>query len=228
MNDAESENAKATFENGILTVSLPAPESKQRRRQVPIEARKDRSEASNLAGTLLYVSWTYGLRGARLKCHRCLVRPRAVAIRQAEPDTSQRTLRSPFPRWIPRTLKREPGRAHAVPVHIRVLGADLNTDTRRYIRQKLSRALGKFAQSIERVTVRVKDANGPPWRHRQTFLDQSGADQASERRCRNPARLLRCRAFRNVLARTERAVRKNLQRSRIKPRKRDARRRMVA
>jgi len=35
--DAQVENAKATFENGILTVSVPVPEAKQRRREIPIE-----------------------------------------------------------------------------------------------------------------------------------------------------------------------------------------------
>lgn len=35
--DAQVEQAKATFENGLLTVSVPVPESKQRRREIPIE-----------------------------------------------------------------------------------------------------------------------------------------------------------------------------------------------
>jgi HSP20 family protein len=36
--DAEVENAKANFENGVLEVTIPAPESQRRRRQIPISA----------------------------------------------------------------------------------------------------------------------------------------------------------------------------------------------
>lgn len=35
--DARIEEAKATFEDGVLKVSLPIPEAKQRRREIPIE-----------------------------------------------------------------------------------------------------------------------------------------------------------------------------------------------
>jgi HSP20 family protein len=47
--DAQVENAKATFENGVLTISLPVPESKRRRREIPIEAREERSERRSKA-----------------------------------------------------------------------------------------------------------------------------------------------------------------------------------
>jgi HSP20 family protein len=47
--DAEIDNAKATFENGVLTVSVPVPESKRRRREIPIEAREERSQAQSKA-----------------------------------------------------------------------------------------------------------------------------------------------------------------------------------
>jgi HSP20 family protein len=36
--DAQVEQANATFDNGILTVSVPVPEIKQRRREIPIES----------------------------------------------------------------------------------------------------------------------------------------------------------------------------------------------
>jgi HSP20 family protein len=36
--DAEVENARANFENGVLQVTIPIPESQQRRRQIPISA----------------------------------------------------------------------------------------------------------------------------------------------------------------------------------------------
>ncbi|HEU4684766.1 MAG TPA: Hsp20/alpha crystallin family protein [Nitrospira sp.] len=35
--DAEVDQAKATFENGILTVTIPVPHAAQRRREIPIE-----------------------------------------------------------------------------------------------------------------------------------------------------------------------------------------------
>lgn len=43
--DAQVDNAKATFENGVLTVLVPVPESKRRRREVPIEAKEERSQS---------------------------------------------------------------------------------------------------------------------------------------------------------------------------------------
>ena len=127
-------------------------------------------------------------------------------------------MHSPFPGWIPKALKRAPGRADLVPAHIRVLGVSLNKDTRRYIRQKLSRTLAKFAQFIERVTVRVEDVNGP----------RGGIDQV----CRIkvvlsdlPSVVVEARnafiddAFRRALAGAERAVRRAVNRRRMKPRK---------
>jgi ribosome-associated translation inhibitor RaiA len=99
-----------------------------------------------------------------------------------------------------------------------VLGANLNPDTRRYIRQKLSTTLRKFAQSIERVTVRVKDVNGP----------RGGVDQLCRIKVvmRNrPSVLVEARhvfidnAFRRALTGVERAVRRSVQRRRLKPRK---------
>ena len=38
--DAKVEEAKATFEDGVLTVTVPVEESKRRRRQIPINEGK--------------------------------------------------------------------------------------------------------------------------------------------------------------------------------------------
>jgi ribosome-associated translation inhibitor RaiA len=46
------------------------------------------------------------------------------------------------------------------PAHVRLIGAELEHD-RDDITRKLGMKLGKFASSIERVTVRLSDANGP-------------------------------------------------------------------
>jgi hypothetical protein len=47
------------------------------------------------------------------------------------------------------------------PVHIRAVGAALDAGDRSYLRRKLGTKLRKFARSIERASVRVKDVNGP-------------------------------------------------------------------
>jgi ribosome-associated translation inhibitor RaiA len=126
--------------------------------------------------------------------------------------------RSPFPGWIPRSLKRKSGRKGMplVPAHIRMLGTVLSKEERTSIRQKLRMKLGKFAGSIERVSIRVKDVNGP----------RGGIDHV----CRIkvvlnglPSVVYEAQdaslnaAIGRALAGTERAVRRSLQRRRMKP-----------
>jgi len=45
--EAQVEKAKATFENGILTVSVPVPETNYRRHEIPIESRGQSQEPSS-------------------------------------------------------------------------------------------------------------------------------------------------------------------------------------
>ena len=45
--------------------------------------------------------------------------------------------------------------------HVRAIGVDLTEDDHTYIRRKLHMKLSKFATSIERISVRVTDLNGP-------------------------------------------------------------------
>jgi ribosome-associated translation inhibitor RaiA len=54
-------------------------------------------------------------------------------------------------------------RTHDVPppAHVRVIGAELEQHDRDNIARKLGMKLGKFASSIERITLRLSDANGP-------------------------------------------------------------------
>ena len=71
--------------------------------------------------------------------------------------------RSSLPASLPRPVKLTRGRTDAVPppAHIRVLGGTLADRDRDNISRKLGMKLGKFASSIERITVRLSDANGP-------------------------------------------------------------------
>lgn len=71
--------------------------------------------------------------------------------------------RPSFARRLPRAAKRTAGRTSApqVPANIRVFGVDLSQEERARIRHGLGVKLGKYATSIERVTVRVLDVNGP-------------------------------------------------------------------
>lgn len=131
---------------------------------------------------------------------------------------------SSFPGWIPRPFKQKSSLqgVRMVPAHIRALGATLSKDTRTEIRNKLNRKLGKFAKAIERVSVRVKDINGP----------RGGIDQV----CRIKVVLSNLSsvvfeaqdasldvAIGSALTGIERAARRSLQRRRMKPRKGAAR-----
>ena len=85
---------------------------------------------------------------------------RAKRRRSPMPDSRRR---SPSPGRMPRASRRESGRIDAplVPTYIRPRGIELGQDDRTYIRRKLGMKLGKFATSVERVSVRVEDLNGP-------------------------------------------------------------------
>ncbi len=51
--------------------------------------------------------------------------------------------------------------APQIGIHIRAAQGELGSSDRDYIRRKLRTRLGKFATSIERVSVRTEDVNGP-------------------------------------------------------------------
>jgi ribosome-associated translation inhibitor RaiA len=117
-------------------------------------------------------------------------------------------------------VKRTAGRAAAprVPANIRATGFELDEDTRAYIRQRLGIKLGKYSTSIERVTVRMRDVNGP----------RGGIDQM----CRIkvvlsglPSVVFESQApslevaIDAALSGVERAVRRTVQRQRMKPMK---------
>ena len=120
----------------------------------------------------------------------------------------------------PRTAKAPPRAAspesQKLPVHIRATQTALGTVERDYIRRKLGTKLGKYASSVERISVRIDDVNGP----------RGGVDQS----CRIkvvlrglPSVVFESRnaalnaALDTALSGVQRAVRRATQRRRMKP-----------
>lgn len=133
--------------------------------------------------------------------------------RSRVPDSEDR---APFADEIPRPIKAVSGRTKTslIPAHIHdgfPKDDKLDEVDKVYIRRKLGMKLGKFAHSIERATVRLKDINGP----------RGGIDKI----CRikvvlsgfpslviEEQALSFNEAFDKALSRTENAVRRQLQR----------------
>ncbi|MEP7244050.1 MAG: HPF/RaiA family ribosome-associated protein [Gammaproteobacteria bacterium] len=107
------------------------------------------------------------------------------------------------------------------PPNFRCSLCDLGPHDREYIRRKLGRRLGKFAGSIERVSVRTQDVNGP----------RGGVDRVCSIKVvlrGLPSVVFESRdinlnaAVDGALAGVERAARRTLQRRRMKPLRRAA------
>jgi CBS domain-containing protein len=88
---------------------------------------------------------------------------RATGPRRGRRSPRPAAQRSMLPDSLPRSAKVARGRTLDVspPAHIRVIGARLEQEDRDAAARKLGMKLGKFASSIERVSVRLFDANGP-------------------------------------------------------------------
>jgi putative sigma-54 modulation protein len=108
-----------------------------------------------------------------------------------------------------------------IATHIRALEHDFGAQERAYLRRKLARRLGKFADSIERVSLRTEDVNGP----------RGGIDRVCRVKVvlrglpsvvieKQDATLNAAVAL--ALDGVERAVRRSLQRRRMKPLRRTA------
>lgn len=71
--------------------------------------------------------------------------------------------RGALPASLPRPVKLTRNRKSgpSPPAHVRVIGGAIDDEDRDYIARKLGMKLGKFGASIERVTVRLSDTNGP-------------------------------------------------------------------
>jgi len=130
----------------------------------------------------------------------------------------QAARRDPLPTSLPRQLKLSRDRSGTVlpPAHIRVMGAEIEDSDRKHIARKLGMRLGKFASSIERVTVRLSDVNGP----------RGGQDQVCQVKVvisgvpsivieERDSRLQR--AVDRAINATALAVRRSVQRRRMKP-----------
>ena len=126
--------------------------------------------------------------------------------------------REPLADQVPRPIKRSAGRTmpRLTPANVRVEGVRLDDDDATYIRRRIGEKLGKYARRIERVTVRMRDINGP----------RGGVDI----QCRIklvvsglPSLVVEHHAARLPPARTraragaERAMRRTLQRTRTRP-----------
>jgi ribosome-associated translation inhibitor RaiA len=68
-----------------------------------------------------------------------------------------------FQKKIPRAAKLRTGRGGVAetPLNVRTIGTASEEGLGEHVRSKLGRKLGKFAPSIERVSVRFEDVNGP-------------------------------------------------------------------
>jgi hypothetical protein len=96
---------------------------------------------------------------------------KSVGVTRVGPDDTVEASRTPrtaaqrtaLPEAWPRPVKIARGRTFEMPppAHIRVIGAAVDPADRDAIARKLGMKLGKFAASIERVSVRLSDTNGP-------------------------------------------------------------------
>ena len=71
--------------------------------------------------------------------------------------------RAALPASLPRPAKLTRNRRSgpSPPAHVRVMGGAIADEDRDYIARKLGMKLGKFVAVIERITVRLSDTNGP-------------------------------------------------------------------
>jgi CBS domain-containing protein len=123
--------------------------------------------------------------------------------------------RSPLPSSIPRAAKQARGRTQP-PGHIRVVGGTLDRGDRDAIARKLGMRLGRFASTIERVTVRLSDVNGPKGGVDHKCLIKvvlTGLPSVVVERRDSALQ----RAVNAAIAAAAQAVRRSVQRRRLKP-----------
>ena len=125
--------------------------------------------------------------------------------------------RSSLPMTLPRPVKLTRDRTHTVPppAHVRVLGVEMEGHDRDNITRKLGMKLGKFASAIERITVRLSDTNGPKGGQDQICQIKVVLSGLPSIVVEEKASALQSAIARAITA-TERAVRRHLQRRRLK------------
>jgi hypothetical protein len=116
---------------------------------------------------------------------------------------------------VPRALKRSATRIRkpGIPANIRTDGITLDDDDRDHIRRRLGEKLSRYANSVERVSVRLRDLNGPrggvdvQCRIKVVLSDLPSVVVEQQAAAFKPA-------FTGALSGAERAVRRTLQRKR--------------
>ena len=126
--------------------------------------------------------------------------------------------RKPLVEHVPKVLKRAGTRTLklGIPANIRVDGVTLDEGDREYIRRRLGEKLGRHAKSVERVSVRLRDVNGP-----RGGVDVQCRIKVVLRKLPSVVVEQQASAFRpaltEALAGAERSVRRTLQRRRMRP-----------
>jgi len=128
--------------------------------------------------------------------------------------------RAALPAQIPRLAKRRAGRSagDGRSADVRTTGVPISPRDRVYIRRRLGMKLRKFSSSIERVTVRVEDVNGPRGgvdKVCKAKVVLAGLPSVVVERKEHDIRA----AVDGALDATERAVRRVLDRRRSRPRR---------
>jgi ribosome-associated translation inhibitor RaiA len=87
----------------------------------------------------------------------------------ASPASDIQGPREALPASLPKPVKltRDRTSGPAPTAHLRVIDGVIDDEHREYIARKLGMKLGKFVSSIERITVRLSDTNGPKGGHDQ-------------------------------------------------------------
>ena len=152
---------------------------------------------------------------------RPVVRARSGTASETRRDRSRAPgsqKRAPLAERMPKPLKRAAGRTSApeVPANIRVAGVGLDEDERTNIRERLGGKLGKYASSIERVTVRVEDVNGPRGSVDKVCRIKVVLTGLPSVVVEHQADSVKS-AFNGALTAVERAVRRAVQRRRMRP-----------
>lgn len=89
------------------------------------------------------------------------VKTKSLASRASTRKTTRAKRSPPTAKKATKVASRAAVEEVLIPTHIRAVEGDLDATSRAYIRRKIGRRLGKFSESIERVSVRTEDMNGP-------------------------------------------------------------------